>query len=277
MRTRPTLVANHSYKLNEAIDHGSDSCFEYFGLRTVYDRYLLRDPESRLVIETPQYFFMRVACGLSQSADEAIEFYRLISSLDYLPATPTLFNSGTTHPQMSACYLLDSPRGHARGDLRPLQGRRPAVEVRRRHRAGVPPGAQPRFADPGHERPVERHRAVAQDARLVGRPRSTRAASARARRASTSRRGTPTSRSSSSSRTTPATRPAARTTSTSPTGCPTCSWSGSRRTGRGRCSTPRRCRTSPTCYGEEFEQAYRRPRARSCTSARCRRASSTPG
>ena len=103
------LVANHPYKLNEAIDHTSDQLFEYFGLRTVYDRYLLRDPESRLVIETPQYFFMRVACGLSQSADEAVEFYRLISSLDYLPATPTLFNSGTTHPQMSSCYLLDSP------------------------------------------------------------------------------------------------------------------------------------------------------------------------
>jgi ribonucleoside-diphosphate reductase alpha chain len=50
------LVANHSYKLNEAIDHRNDQLFEYFGLRTVYDRYLLRDPEGRLVIETPQYF-----------------------------------------------------------------------------------------------------------------------------------------------------------------------------------------------------------------------------
>ena len=53
---------------------------------------------------------MRVACGLSQTADEAIEFYRLISSLDYLPATPTLFNSGTTHPQMCSCYLVASPQ-----------------------------------------------------------------------------------------------------------------------------------------------------------------------
>ncbi len=75
----------------------------------MYDRYLLRHPETRKVIETPQYFFLRVACGLAQSPDEAIELYRLISSLDYLPATPTLFNSGTTHPQMSSCYLLDSP------------------------------------------------------------------------------------------------------------------------------------------------------------------------
>jgi ribonucleoside-diphosphate reductase alpha chain len=104
-----TLVSNHSYKLNEAIEHERDQHFEYFGLRTVYDRYLLRDPEGRLVIETPQYFFMRVACGLSTTADEAIEFYRIISSLDYMPATPTLFNSGTTHPQMSSCYLVASP------------------------------------------------------------------------------------------------------------------------------------------------------------------------
>jgi ribonucleoside-diphosphate reductase alpha chain len=103
------LVAGNARKLNEAIDAARDDGFEYFGLRTVYDRYLLRDPEARLVIETPQYFFMRVACGLATAADEAIEFYRLISSLDYLPATPTLFNSGTTHPQMSSCYLLDSP------------------------------------------------------------------------------------------------------------------------------------------------------------------------
>jgi ribonucleoside-diphosphate reductase alpha chain len=103
------LVARNSRKLNEAIDPNRDKLFEYFGLRTVYDRYLLRHPDRRLVIETPQYFFLRVACGLSTTPDEAIELYDLISSLDYMPATPTLFNSGTTHPQMSSCYLLDSP------------------------------------------------------------------------------------------------------------------------------------------------------------------------
>jgi ribonucleoside-diphosphate reductase alpha chain len=103
------LVANHAFKLNDAVDHDRDQLFEYFGLRTVYDRYLLRDPEGRLVIETPQYFFMRVACGLATSADEAIELYRIVSALDYMPATPTLFNSGTTHPQMSSCYLVNSP------------------------------------------------------------------------------------------------------------------------------------------------------------------------
>ena len=81
-----------------------------FGLRTVYDRYLLKDPETRLVIETPQYFFMRVACGLAKDPREAIEFYQLISSLAYMPSSPTLFNSGTMRTQLSSCYLLDSPK-----------------------------------------------------------------------------------------------------------------------------------------------------------------------
>jgi ribonucleoside-diphosphate reductase alpha chain len=96
-------------KLNDAIEVERNWLFEFFGLRTVYDRYLLRHPQTRKVIETPQYFFLRVACGLSRTVDEAIELYRLISSLEYVPSSPTLFNSGTTHAQMSSCYLLDSP------------------------------------------------------------------------------------------------------------------------------------------------------------------------
>lgn len=103
------FVFENSRKLNDTIDHGRSLLFEYFGVRTVYDRYLLRDPESRDVLETPQYFFMRVACGLAESPGEARDFYRLISSLRYLPSSPTLFNSGTRHTQLSSCYLLDSP------------------------------------------------------------------------------------------------------------------------------------------------------------------------
>jgi len=103
------MVATHSRKLNDAIINERNWLYEFFGLRTVYDRYLLRHPETRKVIETPQYFLMRVACGLSTNPEDAIEFYKLISSLEYLPSSPTLFNSGTTHPQMSSCYLLDSP------------------------------------------------------------------------------------------------------------------------------------------------------------------------
>ncbi|MGB6744641.1 MAG: ribonucleoside-diphosphate reductase subunit alpha, partial [Terracidiphilus sp.] len=103
------FVQTHARKLNHAIDDGFSDRLEYFGLRTVYDRYLLRDPLSRKVIETPQYFFLRVACGLAGTPHEAIEFYRIIASLDYLPSSPTLFNSGTRHAQMSSCYLHDSP------------------------------------------------------------------------------------------------------------------------------------------------------------------------
>jgi len=103
------LVDHHRRKLDDAIDEVRTNAFEYFGLRTVYDRYLLRHPDSRLVLETPQYFFLRVACGLSDTAMEAIELYRLMSSLAYLPSSPTLFNAGTRHEQMSSCYLLDSP------------------------------------------------------------------------------------------------------------------------------------------------------------------------
>lgn len=104
------FVAAHAGVLDAAVDPRGDLRFEYFGLRTVYDRYLLRHPTSRLVLETPQYWLLRVACGLSQAPDEAVEFYRLMSSLAYLPSSPTLFNSGTRHTQMSSCYLVDSPR-----------------------------------------------------------------------------------------------------------------------------------------------------------------------
>ena len=110
-----TFVLDNASTLNAAINSGRDRNFEFFGLRTVYDRYLLRHPETREVIETPQYFFLRVACGLSQNVDEAVAFYDLMSSLAYLPSSPTLFNSGTTHQQLSSCYLLDSPEDSLEG------------------------------------------------------------------------------------------------------------------------------------------------------------------
>jgi ribonucleoside-diphosphate reductase alpha chain len=96
-------------KLNDAIDVERTREFEFFGLRTLYDRYLLKHPTSRLVLETPQYFWMRVALALSGGVHEAIELYRSFSSLDYLPSSPTLFNAGTQHEQLSSCFLLDSP------------------------------------------------------------------------------------------------------------------------------------------------------------------------
>jgi ribonucleoside-diphosphate reductase alpha chain len=104
------FVTAHARKLNLAVLSPSNDRFEYFGLRTVYDRYLLRHPETRTVIETAAYFFLRVACGLAQTPHEAFELFTLMQSHEYMPSTPTLFNSGTRRPQMSSCYLLDSPQ-----------------------------------------------------------------------------------------------------------------------------------------------------------------------
>ncbi|MGM0347137.1 MULTISPECIES: ribonucleoside-diphosphate reductase subunit alpha [Streptomyces] len=104
----------HAARLDDLIDRAADDRFGYFGLRTLHSRYLLRHPITRQVIETPQHFMLRVAAGLAEdesarSLDEVAALYRLMSRLDYLPSSPTLFNSGTRHPQMSSCYLLDSP------------------------------------------------------------------------------------------------------------------------------------------------------------------------
>ncbi|WUS56940.1 ribonucleoside-diphosphate reductase subunit alpha [Kitasatospora herbaricolor] len=112
--TTAAFVAKHADELDALIDQKGDDRFEYFGLRTVQSRYLLRHPITRKVIETPQHFLLRVASGLAvgdneQSVREVAELYALMSALSYLPSSPTLFNSGTKHPQMSSCYLLDSP------------------------------------------------------------------------------------------------------------------------------------------------------------------------
>ncbi|HEU5127033.1 MAG TPA: ribonucleoside-diphosphate reductase subunit alpha [Glycomyces sp.] len=104
------FVDAHGAELDAVVDETADDRFEYFGLRTVYDRYLLRHPEHRTVLERPQHFMLRVACGLSRTVEEAAELYRLLSELAYLPSSPTLFNSGTRRPQLSSCFLLDSPQ-----------------------------------------------------------------------------------------------------------------------------------------------------------------------
>jgi ribonucleoside-diphosphate reductase alpha chain len=108
------FVSENARKLNAAVDNSRSDRFEYFGLRTVYDRYLLRHPDARQVIETPQQFFLRVAAGVSATVNDALDLYRLFSSLEYLPSSPTLFNSGTKHEQLSSCFLLDSPQDELR-------------------------------------------------------------------------------------------------------------------------------------------------------------------
>ncbi|HEY0229808.1 MAG TPA: ribonucleotide reductase N-terminal alpha domain-containing protein, partial [Dokdonella sp.] len=103
------FVEANARKLNDAIDQRHSLRFEYFGLRTLYDRYLLKHPTQRQVIETPQQFWLRVACALSETAADAIELYQQFAALDYVPSSPTLFNAGTRHEQLSSCFLLDSP------------------------------------------------------------------------------------------------------------------------------------------------------------------------
>ncbi|WP_428307911.1 ribonucleoside-diphosphate reductase subunit alpha [Lacipirellula sp.] len=94
-------------KLAAAMKPERDAQFHYLGLQAIYDRYLLHVNGRR--IETPQYFWMRVAMGvaLREAAREerAIEFYEILSTFRFTSATPTLFNAGTPHPQLSSCYL----------------------------------------------------------------------------------------------------------------------------------------------------------------------------
>ncbi|MER5293805.1 ribonucleoside-diphosphate reductase subunit alpha [Streptomyces pharetrae] len=109
------FVRLHAERLDALVDRAADDGFGYFGLRTLHSRYLLRHPLTRKVIETPQHFLLRVAAGLAEddtthALAEVAALYGLMSRLDYLPSSPTLFNSGTRHPQMSSCYLLDSPK-----------------------------------------------------------------------------------------------------------------------------------------------------------------------
>ncbi|WP_404357173.1 ribonucleoside-diphosphate reductase subunit alpha [Methylotuvimicrobium sp. KM1] len=103
----PRLAEFDLEKLGGALLAERDLQFDYLGLQTLYDRYFLHIDGRR--IELPQCFFMRVAMGLALNEIDretrAIEFYRLLSGFDFMCSTPTLFNSGTRHPQLSSCYL----------------------------------------------------------------------------------------------------------------------------------------------------------------------------
>src|SRR5690606_13895716 len=99
-------------RLAEALDPSADLEFDFLGVQTLYDRYLIVDktikPARRL--ETPQLFWMRVAMGLflDEKGDReghVLELYGLYKSRRFCSSTPTLFNSGTLHSQLSSCYL----------------------------------------------------------------------------------------------------------------------------------------------------------------------------
>ncbi|UBM12707.1 ribonucleoside-diphosphate reductase subunit alpha [Cupriavidus metallidurans] len=94
-------------RLNQAIDPSRDMLFDYMGMQAVAERYVLRDKEFK-ALELPQHFWMRVAMGLALNEDNptarAIEFYDVLSSLEYVTSTPTLFNSGLRRSQLSSCF-----------------------------------------------------------------------------------------------------------------------------------------------------------------------------
>ncbi|WP_082922660.1 ribonucleoside-diphosphate reductase subunit alpha [Halothiobacillus diazotrophicus] len=107
----PTLKQYDLKRLAAAFEPTRDLQFTYLGLQTLYDRYFLHSRGVRF--ELPQAFFMRVAMGLAINEIDrearAIEFYRLLSSFDFMSSTPTLFNAGTLRPQLSSCYLTTVP------------------------------------------------------------------------------------------------------------------------------------------------------------------------
>jgi ribonucleoside-diphosphate reductase alpha chain len=96
-------------RLAKALQPERDLEFEYLGFETLYDRYFLVEEGGERRLETPQAFWMRVAMGVAldeeQKEERAIEFYEVMSKMEYVPSSPTLFHAGTKRAQMSSCYL----------------------------------------------------------------------------------------------------------------------------------------------------------------------------
>ena len=124
-KIKPEMQSFDLEALNDAIDVSRDDLFKYLGMQTVYDRYLLRD-ENQKLIEMPQHFWMRVAMGIALNETPetctkwAIEFYNVLSKFEFVSSTPTLFNSGTKFSQMSSCFpantLISTSNGFKRID-----------------------------------------------------------------------------------------------------------------------------------------------------------------
>jgi len=107
----PAFATYDLERIAAALRPERDLAFAYLGLQTLYDRYVLQTQGRRF--EPPQLFWMRVAMGLARNEDDregrAIAFYDLISQFAFTPSSPTLFNAGTRHPQLSSCFLTTVP------------------------------------------------------------------------------------------------------------------------------------------------------------------------
>ncbi|PKY09741.1 ribonucleoside-diphosphate reductase subunit alpha [Acidithiobacillus marinus] len=112
-RLDPRLADFDLEFLATRIADSRDFDFEYLGMQVLYDRYLIHHREKR--IEAPQALWMRVAMGLALAEEPserdrtAVEFYNVLSQFLFVSSTPTLFNAGTTHPQLSSCFLTTVP------------------------------------------------------------------------------------------------------------------------------------------------------------------------
>src|SRR6478609_3946602 len=112
-RLSPRLKEYDLAKMSAALDPSADLEFDFLGIQTLYDRYLIIDKTGKRSkrLETPQFFWMRVSMGLfldekkKGREDWAIRLYDLYKSRRFCSSTPTLFNAGTLHSQLSSCYL----------------------------------------------------------------------------------------------------------------------------------------------------------------------------
>ncbi len=110
-RLDPKMLTFDLNSLATKLKFERDDLLDFMAMQTLNDRYFTSNPVTKEIFEGPQFFWMRVAMGFAlNEKDEikekkAVEFYEIISTLRYTPSTPTLFHSGTMHPQMSACYL----------------------------------------------------------------------------------------------------------------------------------------------------------------------------
>jgi len=98
-------VQENQERLNSICDYDRDYLIDYFGFKTLERSYLLK--KDKIIVERPQHMWLRVSLSIHlNDIDKAIETYNYMSQKYFTHATPTLFNAGTKHPQLSSCYLL---------------------------------------------------------------------------------------------------------------------------------------------------------------------------
>jgi ribonucleoside-diphosphate reductase alpha chain len=90
--------------IDSVINHENDYNFDYFAWRSLIEMYLLKTPQGK-VIERPQHMYMRVALWVTNTFEEAVEYYKSLSNQLISPATPIMINSGTKTPQLASCVL----------------------------------------------------------------------------------------------------------------------------------------------------------------------------